>query len=272
MSSDEPQTPREELQFDRVETGAAPSGQTTGALNVVCEMCSKAIGSEYFTVNDKPVCASCRDTLLSATKTPRSIGPLIRAGLFGLGAAIAGAAIYYAVIAITNFEIGLVAILIGYMVGWSVRRGAGGRGGRRFQILALILTYWAVGLAYTPLAFKELTSSEKSAEMLADSTNANFEATTSAAAIDTVASTDSLSTLPMTGSKILLGLGLGLVFVFALPIMSVVGSMPGGLLSALIIGFGLHQAWSMTRAHKLTVSGPFKVGSSPRPAPDVPST
>src|SRR5262245_41350669 len=41
------------------------------------------------------------------------------------------------------------------MVGYSVRKGAGGRGGRRFQILAAVLTYCAVGLAYTPLALQE---------------------------------------------------------------------------------------------------------------------
>ena len=76
-----------------------------------------------------------------------------------IGAAIAGAAIYYAVIAIAHLEIGIVAILIGYMVGWGVRKGAGGRGGRRFQILAVVLTYWAVGLAYSPLAFEELSGS-----------------------------------------------------------------------------------------------------------------
>ena len=66
--------------------------------------------------------------------------PLAIAAIFGLGAALAGAAIYYAVIAITHFEIGLVAILIGYMVGYAVRKGAGGRGGLRFQILAALLT------------------------------------------------------------------------------------------------------------------------------------
>ena len=85
---------------------------------------------------------------------PRGAGPFVMALLFGLGAGIAGAIIYYAVIAITNFEIGIVAILIGYMVGYAVRKGAGGRGGRRFQVLAVALTYIAVGLAYTPIAMK----------------------------------------------------------------------------------------------------------------------
>jgi len=56
----------------------------------------------------------------------KGAGKLIRAGVFGLGAAIAGAAIYYAVMAIADLEIGIVAILIGYMVGYAVRKGAAG--------------------------------------------------------------------------------------------------------------------------------------------------
>jgi hypothetical protein len=43
------------------------------------------------------------------------------------------------------------------MVGWAVRKGADGRGGLRFQILAVVLTYWAVGLAYAPLILKDST-------------------------------------------------------------------------------------------------------------------
>lgn len=58
---------------------------------------------------------------------------------------------------------------------------------------------------------------------------------------------------------------------FALPIMSIVGSLPGGLLSALIIGIGLHQAWSMTGPHKLMVSGPYKVGGGLSGAAEQPT-
>jgi hypothetical protein len=273
MSSDDAQTGREELQFDRVETTGASPDATATAPEVVCAVCSKSVGSEYYHVNDKPVCAGCRDVLLSAAATPRTTGPLVRAGLFGLGAAIAGAAIYYAVIAITNFEIGLVAILIGYMVGYSVRKGAAGRGGRRFQVVALVLTYWAVGLAYTPLAFKEVMGKgNDTASQTSDSTTAVAPAPpddNAAASRDSAVVTDAISKAdePMTGRSFLLGLGLLFVFVFALPVMYIIGSLPGGLLSALIIFIGMRQAWTMTAAHKLEISGPYKVG-----VPQAPTT
>ena len=88
------------------------------------------------------------------------MGPFAKATIFGLVAAILGAALYYAVIAITNFEIGIVAIAIGYMVGFAVRKGAGG-GGRRFQVIAVLLTYWAVGLAYMPLVLRDASRREQ---------------------------------------------------------------------------------------------------------------
>src|SRR5678815_1719255 len=150
----------EDLQFDRVET-TDPSGDPAALPTVTCAVCGRSVGASYYTANDKPICASCRDAVTSAAATPRSAGPLLLAGLFGLGAAVAGAAIYYAVIAIANLEIGIVAILIGYMVGWAVRKGAGGRGGRRFQIVAVVLTYGAVALAYTPVVIQGAIEADK---------------------------------------------------------------------------------------------------------------
>lgn len=268
MSSDDVKTGRDELQFDRVETSGEQPGERTAGPDVTCVVCGKSVGSEYYHINDKPVCESCRQTVLAAAVTPRTAGPLVRAGLFGLAAAIAGAAIYYAVIAITNFEIGLVAILIGYMVGYMVRKGAAGRGGRRFQILAVVLTYWAVGLAYTPLAFKGMTEGKRAAAdstsvTSADSVTPSASAPTidSATVATAVGETDDVS-----GTSALKAIGALVVLVFALPVMSILGSLPGGLLSALIIFIGLRQAWTMTGSHVLDVSGPYKVGGGPTPA------
>ena len=223
MSSDDAPANRNELQdlqFDRVET-TLPSGAPPASPGVTCVVCGKSVGAEYYTANGKPVCESCRAVVMSAAATPRSAGPLLLAALFGIGAAIAGAAIYYGVIALAHVEIGIVAILIGYMVGWAVRKGAGGRGGRRFQILAVVLTYFSVGLAYSPLAFKQLSGS----------------------------------------------IGALVPLIFALPVMSILGSLPFGLISALIIFIGLRQAWVMTAPHVIDISGPFKVGTGPAPTP-----
>jgi hypothetical protein len=269
MSADEAQAEgREqnvspELQFDRVDTGL-PGDATAAKPGVVCAVCGKSIDTQYYHVNGKPICENCRYVVLSATVTPRTAGPLVRAGIFGLGAAIAGAAIYYAVIAIANLEIGIVAILIGYMVGYSVRKGAGGRGGRRFQILAVALTYWSVGLAYAPLAMKQSSQgrSDKTASTT-DSPDTGRIANPVGAKAKTAADDTSG---PISGRAAALAFGALFVLVFALPVLSVISSLPMGLISAFIIFIGLRQAWSMTAAPKLDISGPYKVGADPAAA------
>src|SRR5690349_309750 len=156
MSSPETQGKNDDLQFDRAQTSAGAGQPGASAPTVTCVACRRAIDTEYFTVNGKAVCRDCRQQVEAQLATPQDIGTLVRALVLGIGAAIAGAAIYFAVAYFGHLEIALVAILIGYMVGYMVRKGAAGRGGRRFQITAAALTYWSVGLAYSSLVFMQL--------------------------------------------------------------------------------------------------------------------
>jgi hypothetical protein len=272
MSTDNTAAKSDALQFDRALSANAPS-----SAGVTCANCKAAITTEYFHVGGHTVCARCRNVIEASVATPRGVGPLLKAGGFGIGAAIAGAIVYYGVIAITNFEIGIVAILIGYMVGYMVRKGAGGRGGRRFQILALVLTYWAVGLAYSPIVMKGMFDKEakKVATASADSVRAQRgDRLATPAASDSGLTSDTASGVvkskarpKMTGRIFLLGLGAILFLTFTLPVLVVLGSLPSGLISALIIGIGLRQAWHMTATPRLNISGPYKVGAGPAAAP-----
>lgn len=253
MSADDAPTESkapEALQFDRVETTSRRDAAASPG--VTCAVCAKPVELEYYTANGKPVCDGCRHVLTSATATPRSAGPLIKAGIFGLGAAIAGAAIYYAVIAIANLEIGIVAILIGYMVGYAVRKGARGRGGLRFQVLAALLTYGAVGLAYTSLAVKAGIDERRAAH--ANGAQASADAPSAGAE----AGSGTARSVPSTA--LFLAYAAGLVAV--LPVLVVIGSMPSGFITALIIFFGIRQAMRMTAAPVLQISGPFRIGTS----------
>lgn len=170
-----------------------------------------------------------------------------RASVLGLGAALAGAIIYYAVIAIANLQIGYIAILIRYMVGYAVRKGARGRGGLRFQILAVALTYFAICLAYTPIVVKQMIRANR--------------VTTNAAAAGGAASTRTASPKP-TAPRLLWSLLALLLFIVALPVLFVWGSFPSGLISAFIIFIGLRQSWKMTAAPQIQVLGPYRVGAA----------
>src|SRR5689334_20568052 len=136
-----------ELQFDHVETGRSRGG-AAAAPGVRCRLCKKAVGDEYYAVKGRLFCARCTRRLIAAATTRPSLARVGLTVLFGLAAAIAGAALYYVVYARMHVQIGIVAIAAGYMVGYAVRKGSGRRGGRWLQILAVVLAYSSVDLAY----------------------------------------------------------------------------------------------------------------------------
>jgi hypothetical protein len=68
----------------------------------------------------------------------------------GLGAGLVGAIIWFAVRRLGNFELGLIAILVGFMVGVAVRKGSHGVGGMGYQILAVLITYVCIVANYLP--------------------------------------------------------------------------------------------------------------------------
>ena len=60
----------------------------------------------------------------------------------------------------------------------------------------------------------------------------------------------------------MLAVAMLLGFVAILPVLVIVGSLPGGILSALIIFFGMRQAWKMTAAPVIEILGPYRVGAA----------
>jgi hypothetical protein len=60
------------------------------------------------------------------------------------------------------------------------------------------------------------------------------------------------------------GLPLAGIIVAALlqPISAIFDGATGGFLSALIIGFGMMQAWQQARQPRIVFEGPFRVGSA----------
>jgi len=138
------------LQFDAVEpVQAAPAA---GA--ILCSRCCTELRSVYHEVAGKVHCTPCRERaearIAEAMARPGGLG---RAVLFGIGGSVVGGVLYYGM-TLTGWFIGPVAVLMGYAVAAAVRAGAGGRGGRSYQITALALTYLAIAMAYLPYAVK----------------------------------------------------------------------------------------------------------------------
>jgi len=228
----------EPLQFDRVESAAEPGA-------VVCVSCRTTIADAYYSASGKVFCARCRDNLAAALGNRGRFG---RGLLWGLGGATLGGAIYFAVTAISGYELSLITILIGWLVGRAIQRGSGALGGRRYQVTAVLLTYLAVAGAYFGLALRAAVRDRPLRE--ASSIPAADSADTGPAPVARPARpAGSLRTLVT-----LLGMSI------ALPIVTGLSHLPGSLLGLLIIGIGLYQAWQMNRRPEIALQGPFRIG------------
>jgi hypothetical protein len=137
-----------ELQFDKVETVTVASSEA--APGPACAACRQPISDAYFAAGDKLICPRCRDNYLAGVTGGPASARFAKATLFGIGGGLLGALIWYAVSEITHYRIGLIAVVVGFLVGRAVQRGSGRRGGREYQVLAVLLTYCSIAAAYVP--------------------------------------------------------------------------------------------------------------------------
>jgi len=230
------------LQFDHAERDGAARGAS-------CAACGQPIATSYYEVNGRVTCQRCRNHIMTAWNRGSSAGRFARALGLGFGAAAVGAGIYFGIAALTGYEFGLVAIVVGVLVGSAVRKGSNGRGGWRYQLLAMFLTYTAVVVTDSSLIAREL---QKEWGARASSP--------AAAAAGVNASTD---TSPRPGlPAIALGLAVIIALGYAAPIMIGITSP----LHLLIAGFALYEAWKLNRGVALRVAGPYPAAASPAAA------
>ena len=253
-------TPQEAggLQFDRAEY-QAEAGREAEALQ--CTFCGTPLQSSYFQLNEQMSCEACRYRVEQDHQTRPGAAGFFKAAMAGLGAAIVGCGIYYAVLALSGYEVGLIAILVGYMVGRAVRWGARAKGGWAYQSLAVFLTYMAIVTSYLPLVFQEMAKQEPPAATEAAAPRAASAPAdapgTAAPAVQTASAGTAASAEPsITPGEFVVGLGVLFAFAMALPFLAGFEN----ILGLLIIFFGLWQAWSLNKRTKLEISGPFAVG------------
>ncbi|MBJ6760695.1 hypothetical protein JGU66_07960 [Myxococcaceae bacterium JPH2] len=122
-----------------------------------CAACKKAIAETYFEVAGNLLCPSCRSELMASLEGGSAASRTLRATGLGVGAAIAGAVLYY-VVNLTGYNLGIIAVAVGWLVGVAVRRGSDGRGGWFYQTLAVLLTYVAICASLAPDVYSGVTA------------------------------------------------------------------------------------------------------------------
>jgi hypothetical protein len=249
--SDHSSAPPGDLQFDRAEPAQGDPGSAT------CAACARPLAGSYYQVNGHPACERCKAQIEYDRMAASGGANVVRAAVFGFGAALAGGALWYAVRAGTGYEVGLIAVVVGFMVGGAVRAGGRRRGGLLYQAMAVALTYFGICIQYVPdiiQAIREQPAAEQGA--------AGSAAAPPVAQASPVAVTASSAEAP-GAPQFLLALGLIVGLAMAAPFLGGVQNIIG----ILIIGFALWEAWKINRHVPLQIEGPFRLGASPPPGP-----
>jgi len=152
---------------------------------------------------------------------------------------------YGIVLLATGAEFALLSILVGIMVGKAMIKGSGGRGGRKLQIIAVLLTYGSITTGYVPTILKAMRQKQLKAE-------ASHQA-----AAPAKARTEAFVPTP-TGKVTAVAVFLAFMVGFALvtPLLMVTQGF-SGILGILIIFFGLQRAWIGTRGEPRLLMGPY---------------
>jgi hypothetical protein len=127
----------------------------TSSSELACKCCQHPISDQFFLAHDHPYCPTCKVSVFD--QQLGCAGYLPSLGL-GFLAAILGAALDFSVTVATDTQYGLIALIMGGLIGWGVRKGSRGRGGRVFQVMAVGLTYLAISVSLASLVVKEVVS------------------------------------------------------------------------------------------------------------------
>lgn len=141
------------IRFDRAEYANASEGGSAGR---PCDVCRRPLGAQYWKWQTQIACAACRDRLAAALERSRSPTALVTALAQGTAAAMGCGLVYAFFVAATGTQFAIATIAIGYVVARVVRRATHGVGGRRAQVLAVILTYFGASMAYAGEALPSL--------------------------------------------------------------------------------------------------------------------
>jgi hypothetical protein len=243
----------DKLQFDRVEpTGGAGSGQP----GLVCTACQRPLTDTYFEANGQVVCPSCRSAIAAEWNRGGAAGRFAKAIGLGVAAMIVCSILWYVVLKLTDSQWGILAIVVGLVVGGAVRKGSNGRGGWRYQALAIFLTYTAIVSSYVPFIIEgmrqdaaQVATADSSASAVPPATSVDSVTTTAAA---------TAAAAPIGVLALLVGLVALVAILYATPFLMGIENLIG----LLIIGFALYEAWKLNRKTELKITGPYRVAGA----------
>lgn len=228
-------------QFGTAEYVGTPGGDH-------CQFCHQPIAATYYRVNAAMTCPSCADKM-SRELAPDTHSAFVRAIAFGIGAAILGMILYATFAIVTGIVIGYAALAVGWIIGKAMIQGSNGVGGRRYQIVAVLLTYAAVSTAAIPI-WIHYAGEHRQAKQTTQNQTASPEKDGDGGQLQGAPATSRPSFVVAIGT--LVGLGL------ASPFLELSQDPLGGMIGLVILLVGMRFAWRFTAARAPDISGPFE--------------
>jgi len=252
------------LQFERAEMAPATS----------CANCRKPLAEQFWTLNDKHVCGVCGPVLERHFLGPIPWSTWLRVLGRGSVAALLGTVIYFAVLKITGYELGLIAIIVGLLVGRAVKKASGARGGWKLQAIAMALTYASIVASYMPSVYQALRHVAAKKEMAATALKTAGTPDPVAPGGAPAAPVVTQETKPTFVSEHpVISAFLFVVILFAFAAVAPVLGGFQNFMGWIIIGIALYEAWKLNKRVPLVFKGPFPVTAAPAsPAAEVPIT
>jgi hypothetical protein len=218
--------------------------------------------TQYFALNERPICAKCRPQFAKMIERGVGAAAMRRAVTHGILTTLLGAAALAVGVIIFPFLRLPIVVGIGWFMGKRIMASVDGYGGRRYQYLAVGLTYVAILIGSVVPAIKRAND------------DAKRRAAIEAAQIRTLATQqqaineelEALGIEPVRAEEPEVSAGKS---VFALLILPMLAMFEFGLYAAavgvLALGFALYKAWDLTDGQglDLVLKGPFRVGSGP---------
>jgi hypothetical protein len=272
----EPAPVADELQFEEAEyeAGAEPARSDVP----VCLVCKQSIRDVYYEAGGQIVCGPCRGRIEEAPQAGSKLGRAFKALVFGSVAAAIGSAIYYAILRLTSINFGLVAVVVGVMVGGGVKAGSGNRGGLFYQLLAVFLTYSSIVAMYAVPGFIQAFGNRDTAQMEqevdeeedpADPPKAVIEPQKDAAKAKQAAPAGKPPMVeenkkeprpnPLRNPLLLAFFVVFMLgFAYTFPVQVAISSP----ISGLIFGFALWEAWKINKRRRIEFNGPFRLAAA----------
>ena len=258
-----------------------------------CSECRAQMRDRYFALNERPICAKCRPVFATRIERGASSAAFQRAFFHGLVVALIGAAVLGAGVLFIPFVRIFAVIAIGHYVGKRIMAATDGYGGRRYQFLAVGLTYFSIGLgSLIPAVNEARETAERRRAIAADTTRrlasqsraiaeevAAFTAEQQSAAGPGEASEEDDSDAAAEDTSVVAaaepappkkpdtpGVGDYLLGILILPVLAMFafGWTAAGF-GIFTLGYALREAWTRTDGQglELVLKGPFRVGTGP---------